>query len=192
MLVELGLVEQRYQAVREVIDDGATVTDVARRHGVARQTVHVWLRRYAAHGLAGLVDVRSKPLSCAHQMSPEVEVRVVELRREHPGWGSRTIGHRLGQEGADPVPGRSSIYRCLVRHGLITPQARKRRRSDYKRWERSRAMELWQMDVVGGVRIVDGTEAKVVSGLDDRGIASRPGWWRGPRPARHVTPSSWR
>jgi transposase-like protein len=36
MLVELGLVEQRYQAVLEIINDGATVTDVARRYGVAR------------------------------------------------------------------------------------------------------------------------------------------------------------
>ena len=43
MLVELGPVEQRYQAVREVINHGATVTDVARRYGVARQTVHEWL-----------------------------------------------------------------------------------------------------------------------------------------------------
>ena len=40
MLVELGLVEQRYRAVLEVLDDGATVVDVARRYGVARQTVH--------------------------------------------------------------------------------------------------------------------------------------------------------
>jgi hypothetical protein len=55
----------------------------------------------------------------------------------------------------------------LIRHGLVTPQARRRKRSDYIRWERARAMELWQMDVVGGVRIVDGSEAKVVSGLDD-------------------------
>jgi hypothetical protein len=31
MLVELGLVEQRYQAVLEVLNDGASVTDVARR-----------------------------------------------------------------------------------------------------------------------------------------------------------------
>ena len=36
MLVELRLVEQRYQAVLEVLHDGATVTDVARRYGVAR------------------------------------------------------------------------------------------------------------------------------------------------------------
>ena len=81
MLVELGLVEQRYQAVLEVLN-GATVTDVARQHGVARQTVHIWLRRYARHGLAGLVDASSKPLSCPHQVDPVVEARIVELRRE--------------------------------------------------------------------------------------------------------------
>jgi hypothetical protein len=70
VLVELGLVEQRYHAVREVLNDGALVTDVARRRGVSRQTVH--------------------------------------------------------------VPGRTSIYRCLVRHGLITPQAHRRTRADYR------------------------------------------------------------
>ena len=166
MLVELGLVEQRYKAVLEVLE-GADVTDVARRYGVARQTVHTWLRNYAARGLAGLVDGSSRPLSCPHHMAPEVEARIIELRREHPGWGPRAIGHRLAREGIDPVPGRSSIHRCLVRHGLITPQARRKRRSDYRRWERSRAMELWQMDVVGGLRLADGSEAKVVTGLDD-------------------------
>ena len=91
----------------------------------------------------------------------------MEMRWEHPGWGPRTIADRLGREGIDPVPGRSSIYRCLVRHGLITPQARRRKRTDYKRWERSRSMELWQMDIVGGVQFADGTEAKIVSGVDD-------------------------
>ena len=53
MLVELGLVEQRYKAVIEVLDGAASVTDVARRYGVGRQTVHAWLRRYAAEGLPG-------------------------------------------------------------------------------------------------------------------------------------------
>ena len=43
MLVELGVVEQRYRAVLEVLEEGASVTEVARRHGVARQTVHEWL-----------------------------------------------------------------------------------------------------------------------------------------------------
>ena len=166
MVVELRLVEQRYQAVLEVLE-GATVVDVARRFGVARQTVHEWFARYAGHGLAGLADKSSKPLSCPHQMAPEIEARIVEMRREHPGWGPRTILYWLEREGFDGVPGRTSVERCLIRHGLVIPRPRKRRREDYRRWERSRSMELWQMDIVGGVRLVDGSEAKIVSGIDD-------------------------
>jgi transposase InsO family protein len=167
VLVELNLVEQRYLAVLEVLNDGASVSDVARRRGVARQTVHEWLRRYARDGLGGLADHSSKPLSCPHQMAPELEARIVQMRRAHPGWGPRTILVWLDREGVCPLPGRSSVERCLIRHNLVTPQARKRKRSDYVRWERSRSMELWQMDIVGGVRIVDGSEAKIVSGIDD-------------------------
>ena len=98
MLVELRLVEQRYAAVNEVLE-GASVTDVARRNGVARQTVHSWLRRYAAQGLAGLADASSKPGSCPHQMAPTTEARIVELRTEHPDWGPRTILYWLASEG---------------------------------------------------------------------------------------------
>jgi transposase InsO family protein len=167
VLVELGVVEQRYQAVLEVLNDGVPIVEVAARFGVTRQSVHRWLKRYAAQGLAGLVDGSTVPGSCPHQMAPEVEARIVEMRVEHPGWGPRTIGHWLEREGVEPVPGRSSIHRCLLRHGLISPEARKRKKADYLRWERARSMELWQMDIVGGVRLADGSEAKIVSGVDD-------------------------
>jgi hypothetical protein len=29
-----------------------------------------------------------------------------------------------------PLPGRTSVERCLIRHGLVPPQARKRKRAD--------------------------------------------------------------
>jgi transposase InsO family protein len=168
VLVELGVAEQRYRAVLEVLDDGASVTDVARRYGVARQTVHDWLRRYASDGgLAGLVDRSSRPLGCPHQMSAVIEARVIGLRREHPSWGPSRIVWQLERAGTVPVPGRSSVYRALVRHGLVEGKKRKRRREDYRRWERGRAMELWQMDVMGRVHLADGLEVKVVTGIDD-------------------------
>ena len=44
-----------YRAVLEVLEEGTSVTDVARRYGVARQTVHAWLARYAAGGAGGPV-----------------------------------------------------------------------------------------------------------------------------------------
>jgi len=65
------------------------------------------------------------------------------------------------------VPSRSGIYRCLVRQNLIEPKARRRQRKDYKRWERSRSMELWQMDVVGRIYLSDGTALSAVTGIDD-------------------------
>jgi transposase InsO family protein len=166
VLVVLGVLEQRHKAVLEVLD-GADVTDVARLYGVTRQTVHRWLRRYAAQGLKGLADRSSRPDGCPHQMAPAVEARVVEMRRAHPAWGPRTIRTHLAREQVVPLPGRSSIHRALVRHGLIDPATRKRRRADYKRWERSRTMELWQMDIVGRFHLVDGTELKAVTGIDD-------------------------
>ena len=51
-------------------------------------------------------------------------------------WGPRTILYWLGMEGCDPLPGRTSVERCLIRHGLV---------------------------IVGGVRLVDRSEAKIVS-----------------------------
>lgn len=167
MLVELAVVEQRYRAVLEVLD-GASVTDVAVRYGVVRQTVHEWLRRYAGDGgLSGLADRSSRPESCPHQMPPVVEATVVAMRRAHPAWGPDRIRWQLERDGVDPVPGRSSVYRALVRHGLVDATKRRRRRADYRRWERSRSMELWQMDVMGRVHLADGREMKLVTGIDD-------------------------
>jgi transposase len=152
--------EQRYRAVLEVLEEGTPVTEVARRYGVARQTVHEWLARYAGGGLGGLADRSSRPGSCPHQMVPETGARIAGLRRAHPGWGPSRIRWELERAGVVPVPGRSAVYRALVRHGLVVPGKRKRRREDYRRWERGRAMELWQMDVMGRVHLSGGRRSR--------------------------------
>jgi hypothetical protein len=90
-----------------------------------------WLAAYRAEGLAGL-DTRShRPASCPHQAEPVVEVAVCEMRREHPRWGPVRIAFELGKDGCPGrVPSRMTVYRILVRHGLM---CRARRRPDFAR-----------------------------------------------------------
>jgi transposase InsO family protein len=100
-------------------------------------------------------------------MPAAVEARLCELRRRHPNWGQRRLAHELTRDGIDPPPGLTSIYRALVRNGLIQPRTRRRAKASYRRWERSRPMELWQLDVMGGIWLTDGRELKAVTGIDD-------------------------
>jgi transposase len=130
-LVELSVMEQRYQAVMAVVQDGWKITEVADRLGVTRQAVHKWIGRYEAGGLSALADRSHRPNGCSHQISPELEAIICELRRKHPGWGPRRILHQLWRQGVDPLPGRSSIYRCLKRHNLIELCRRKKRRDEF-------------------------------------------------------------
>lgn len=167
MLVELSVMEQRYQAVMAVVQDGWKVTEVADRLGVSRQSVHNWIARYEAGGIAALADRSHRPSSCPHQTPAEIEAEICEVRRLHPGWGPRRIEHELARAGVDPVPSRSAIYRCLRRHGLVELRRRRKRREEFRRWQRDRPMQLWQMDVMGGVLLDDATEMKVVTGVDD-------------------------
>ena len=161
------MAEQRYQAVLAVIGDGRTITEVAGQWKVSRATLHAWLARYEAQGLEGLADRSHRPGSCPHQMPASVEAQVLELRRSRPYWGPRRIRLELARSGAVGVPSESAIYRCLVRAGVIDPLARRRRGEKWKRWERSAPMELWQLDVVGGFLLADGSTAKALTGVDD-------------------------
>ena len=103
---------------------------------------------------------------------------MAEMRREHPRWGARRIRlEMLRQPGPWArqglvVPSERTIGRILHRQGLLRARPRKRPRDSYVRFERPGPMQLWQMDIVGGVRLVSPVtgelrEGKVVTAVDD-------------------------
>jgi transposase InsO family protein len=70
------------------------------------------------------------------------------------------------------VPSERTIDRILQRQGLLRSRPRKRPKDSFLRWKRPAAMQLWQLDIVGGVRMVDPAsgvlrEAKLVTAVDD-------------------------
>jgi transposase len=158
-------VEIRLRAVTEV-NDGAPVGEVAERYGVTRQTVTAWRKRYEAGGLDALADQSRRPHSSPGRIAPDVEALICEMRRHHRRWGARRIAYELKLEIGDQAPSRSTTHRVLLRNGLVNNQEQQHKRV-YKPWAREAPMHLWQLDIVGGVFLVNGREHKMLTAIDD-------------------------
>lgn len=133
---------------------------------MTRQTVYRWLAKYEEGGIEALGDESHRPHHVPHQIGGALEVQILDLRRRHHLWGPVRIAFELKKAGFDP-PSHMAIYRALLRGGLVVKGERKKVLETHRRLERGRPMELWQMDVVGSIFTSDGTEAKILTGIDD-------------------------
>jgi transposase InsO family protein len=143
---------------------GDSVTEVCGRRGVSRETFYVYRRRYLAEGMAGLEPRSRRPKTAPGRIAPELEARIVELRRRHPRWGARRIHAEPGRAGVE-APAVSTIHQALKRNHLVAPQPPRRRKAN-KRFERELCNDLWQIDATQ-VKLADQTTAWVVDCLDD-------------------------
>ena len=104
--------------------------------------------------------------SCAESIHGGVRAGSLELLRRPAAWQSESV------LAPAQVPSEATINRILRRRGLVKGRPRKRPRESFKRFERPGPMQLWGIDIVGGIRLVDVAtgevrEAKVVTGVDD-------------------------
>ena len=90
------MVEQRYQAVREVIDSGDSITEVAARFGVDRRTLHRWLTKYANGGLAALATRSNRPDTCPQDLGLETVAEGVETLSQVELLRENNVGHVQG------------------------------------------------------------------------------------------------
>jgi transposase InsO family protein len=160
-----ALAEYRYRAVLEVLS-GAGIGEVAARYGTSRQSLHTWRQRFQEEGRPGLFDRSRRPHHSPQRLAAELEAAICELRRRFPRWGARRISFELHRQGIDRAPSRATVHRVLSRNGMVDVQAQEHKRV-YRRWQREAPMHLWQLDLVGGVPLADGREAKMLTGIDD-------------------------
>ena len=146
------------------------VAQFCREHQISRQTFYKFRRRFGEEGLAGLQDRSRRPVSSPGQTSAAVEEAVLRRRkqlledgRDH---GPQSIQWSLQRDEYPNVPSRSTIWRILTRHGLITPQPQKRPKSATKRFTFSRPNECWQSDWTQWA-LADGAPVAIAGSLDD-------------------------
>ena len=164
-----GVVERRQQFVAEYVSGQWTMTDLCRAYGISRPTGYEVLRRYAAGGELGLEERSRAARGHPNQTPAEIEQRVLELRREHPRWGPRTLRQRL-QDGDQQQrwPAASTIGTMLEREGLTLRRRKRRRTPPYTQplAEATAPNRLWCADFKGWFRTGDGTRIDPLTVMD--------------------------
>lgn len=165
--------EQRLAFVREFQLGCDSMTELARRYGVAPKTGYKWLARYTAEGVAGLVERSRRPHSNARAVPASLVDAILAARRAHPTWGA---GKLLAWVRArDPVsawPHRATVCDLLRRADVVRPRRRRAGRAASGRALTAPAdpNALWTIDFKGQFRVGDG---RVCYPLTLRDAASR-------------------
>jgi transposase len=145
------------------------VSEVARTYGVARSWVCTLLARYRAEGEAAFEPRSRRPKTSPSAVSDDTVALIIGLRKELSGQGldagPHTIAWHLEHHHQIRVSA-ATISRYLTRHGLVTPEPRKRPKSSYIRFAAEQPNERWQSDFIHW-HLVGGQETEIVSWLDD-------------------------
>ena len=88
------LVQVKYEMLRRVRADGATVTAAAQAFGVSRPTYYQAQRGLAAAGLPGLIPKRPGP-KAAHKLTEKVMAFIEDVRQKDPGVTAATLSQRV-------------------------------------------------------------------------------------------------
>jgi transposase InsO family protein len=155
--------------VTSVVSQGLGVRATAKKYGVSPAWVSTLVKRYRAEGPSAFEPRSKRPKSNPLATPPDVEDRIIELRKElleiGADAGADTIHTHLEREGVT-APSISTIQRILTRRGFVTPAPKKRPRSSYIRFEAELPNECWQSDMTHW-HLDDNTPVEIVTFIDD-------------------------
>jgi transposase len=146
-----------------------SVSEVAGSYGVARSWVYALLARYRAEGEAAFEPRPRRPKTSPTAISGVTVELILRLRKELAGQGLDAGPHTIAwhmEHHHRVTVSVATISRYLTRAGLVTPEPAKRPKSSYIRFQAEQPNERWQSDFIHW-HLADGTEAEVVSWLDD-------------------------
>src|SRR5690349_4398403 len=123
--------ELRLKAVRLHLQEGFSLSLIARELGVGKQTVATWVRRYREHGEAGLAIGLPYPGSRRTKLPAAVAAQIVSLKQQQPTFGVRKISQWLRRVLFLPASP-ETVRRTLHENQLMSAPRRKPKRNPPK------------------------------------------------------------
>ncbi len=113
---EVSIMAWRQEFVALATQEGANRWALWRHFGISPTMGYRWLRRYQAHGPAGLQERSRRPHRSPQRTATAIAQQVLQFRDAHPAWGGRKLRRLLQQQRVTPLPSASTITAILRRH----------------------------------------------------------------------------
>ena len=137
--------------------------------GISRASFYRIRQRTEREGLAAAMTPRSRAPRRPARVWQATDERIAQVRADLVAAGREagpaSVWWVMSQGDCVPAPSRATIARSLRANGLVVPAPRKRPRTSYKRFTRSAANELWQID--GFLWRLSGSLVTVYQVVDD-------------------------
>jgi transposase-like protein len=93
MMLKGSSKEHSFSVRKRIVQEAQAkgIKPTARRHGISRNTLRTWLRRFHAQGNNGLKDRRQGPHHIPHKLSAEEEAKVIKARNQAPCYGPKRL-----------------------------------------------------------------------------------------------------
>ena len=91
---ECSKVDERLRFVARLLE-GEKMAVLCREFDISRKTGHKIFNRYKDCGLEGLTDRSRRPYRQANRLPFQVEDLIVQLKKEHPTWGTPNIREKI-------------------------------------------------------------------------------------------------
>ena len=137
---------------------------LCREFGITRHTGYKWVERYDAG--QPLTDRSRRPHTSPSKTPEEVELLILAVRSENPGWGAKTIRDVLLKEGHRNIPCAKTVNNILNRYGCISLEE-SQKRQPFTRFEKALCNQMWQADFKGEFRMADNKYCYPLDIIDD-------------------------
>ncbi|MCH8274156.1 MAG: IS481 family transposase [Armatimonadetes bacterium] len=164
--------DERRRLALMVLEEGWSLSAVAREFVLSRPTARLWVRRAREEGLAEMRERSRRPKTIPNRTAPHVVDRLLAAKDEYPFWGAKKLLAVAWRDGRAPLC-LSTANRILKAHGRVGPACEAK--AEPIRFERERANEMWQADFKGmGTRAFPYRPLSIIDDSTRFCIAFRP------------------
>jgi len=155
---ETTMMDEKLEFINEWNFGNFSFSELCREFDISTPTGYKYIKRFQEHGFDGLFEQSRRPRGHPRQTPPQIEDRIVDLRKKHPRWGGEKKWKLLHKDFHErEIPCISTVNRIIKRNGLIISRKRRPRvKPVYPIFNPKSCNEVWSADFKGKFKMGNG------------------------------------